>query len=330
MSKKGCLLSIVIALIILVVLAACGAICYFSATALEDYEMSSSSEISREVISQNGTDEIAIINIDGMILYQDEVGGMFTTSQASSSRVNSFLEEANQDSDVKAVILDINSPGGTVYASDLIYKKIIEVQKDGLVVVALMRDVAASGGYYIAAPADAIVASPLTITGSIGVRMDMQSLDGLYEKLGIETRTITNSDGDYKTGSGLFDEDPDGEEDRIYQEIVDNAFDRFLNAVVEGRNLNRKEVLKYADGRIMTGEQAKEYKLIDALGGLDQAVIIAEKKAGISDSTLVQYNRYDFWSEFFSYFSNAVNPTAKFFENVGDTPSLQLWYMANE
>jgi protease-4 len=212
----------------------------------------------------------------------------------------------------------------------MIYQKVKEAQENGIKVVVLMRGVAASGGYYIAAPADYIVANQLTITGSIGVVWQFQSLDGLYDKLGIEMRTITNSEGDYKTGEGLFDEDPVGEEDQIIQEIVDETFNQFIEIIVEGRGLDRNKVLEIADGRILTGQQALDKALVDELGDFTVAKERAEELSGITDATVIEYIEYDFWSMFASYFTSVVNPTASVANTLDIKPGPRLMYLYQE
>jgi protease-4 len=222
----------------------------------------------------------------------------------------------------------MDTPGGDVYASVIIYEKIKEVQQKGIPVVTLMRGTAASGGYYIAAPSNKIIAHQETITGSIGVRLDVQSVEGLYEKLGFETRTMTNSGGSYKTGEGLFDDDPNGEEDKIYQKIIDETFDRFVMVVAEGRGMEKNEVLKFADGRVFTGLQAKEVGLVDEIGGFDKAMSVAAELAGVDDPTVIRYTQKDFWSSLMGYVSVLINPTAQIAKYVDATPGVRLRYMS--
>lgn len=331
MSKKSCILIAVVVIILFLILAACGTLCVLLVNAIAKYNPNTAvSTFREETIVSGGSDKILVIPVEGEILDTENSASIFSTGIVSSSRIVSYIEEAENSTDVKAIILDINSPGGAVYAADSIHNKIVEAENQGIIVIALMRDTAASGGYYIAAPADGIVASPLTITGSIGVRLDVQSLSGLYEKLGIETRTITNSQGKYKTGEGLFDNNPNGEEDQIYQQIVNEAYDRFIEVVTTGRNLSEEEVLAIADGRVITGKQALDLKLIDALGAMDEAIVMAETKAGISDATIVKYGSNDFWSMLMGYVSNVVNPTARVLEGLEITPGPRLMYLYEE
>jgi protease-4 len=327
MSKKNCLVITVIVIIIIIILLACAGVCVLFSSAFSDYDMSSTDSSQGETIIAGGEDKIVVINVEGVIMDTESSTDIWGSSYASSNQIVKYLDYAIEDSDVKAVILSMDTPGGDVYASDIIYKKIKEVQASGVKVVSLMRGVAASGGYYISAPADKIVANSMTLTGSIGVLMQFQSMSGLYEKLGIETRVITNSEGEYKTGEGLFDDDPDGEEDKIYQEIVDETFDRFVTIVAEGRGLEKDEVLEFADGRVMTGAKALELGLIDELGDFDTALSVAEELAGITNATVIEYSEYDFWSTLISYVGNIANPTAKLMDAIDPEAGPKLRYL---
>ena len=175
-----------------------------------------------------------------------------------------------------------------------------------------------------------IIASPVTITGSIGVRADLQSLSGLYEKLGIETRTITNSGGDYKTGEGFFDDDPEGEEDQILQRIVDEYYDRFVTIVAEGRGIERDKLLEIADGRIFSGKQAQNNGLVDELGDFNVAIAAAEEEASISNATVIEYKDYDFWNMLAGYAGSIANPTASLTRLIDPTPGVKLKYLYTE
>jgi len=325
MSKKGCIVSFIVFIIVLVILVTCGAICVLFASAVGSMDTSSMSEVSSIVLKKGGDNKIAVIRIEGTIVNTNGDAGLFSSGYASAETINKYLDEAMNDSSVKAIVLDVNTPGGGVYASDEIYNKILEVQQNGKIVVSLMRDMAASGGYYVSAPSDKIIASSLTLTGSIGVRLDVQSMEGLYEKIGIESRTITNSGGDYKTGEGLFDDDPNGQEDQIYQSIVDEAFDRFVSIVADGRDMTKDEVIEIADGRVFTGLQAKEVGLVDELGNFDTAISSAEELAGISDATIIEYNELGFLSLFSSYISE-ITP-ASLMKAADVRPGLHLLYI---
>lgn len=328
MSKKSCLIIALIVVVILIILFACCGIGVLFMNALPEYDLSAFDESSQsEVVVEGGADKVVVIKVEGVIMDVESSTDIWGTTFASSQQISQYIDNAMADNSVKAIILSMDTPGGDVYATDLVYNKIKEAQASGLKIVTLMKNTAASGGYYIAAPSDQIIAHQLTITGSIGVLAQFQSLDGLYEKLGIETRTIANSGADYKTGEGLFDDDPSGEEDQIYQRIVDEAFDRFVSIVAEGRSMDRGEVLAIADGRVFTGKQAHEVGLVDELGAFEEALTAAEELAGISDATVIGYQEYDFWSMFAGYVGNMVNPTARVVDAIDTQPGLRLKYL---
>ncbi|MBU0976081.1 MAG: signal peptide peptidase SppA [Patescibacteria group bacterium] len=330
MSKKGCLVVTVIVIVIILMLSVCGIFCVLLGSSFADYDWSTTSSENSEVLYSGGEDKIAVIFVEGVIMDSSDSSDLWGSSIASSQTITENIDKALEDSSVKAIILNIDSPGGDVYASDVIYNKLKEAQTKGVKIVTLMKGTAASGGYYVAAPSDKIVANAITITGSIGVRMDFQSLAGLYEKLGIESRTITNNEGEYKTGEGLFDNNPNGEEDLIMQTIVDEAYDKFIGVIVEGRKMKLGEVQEIADGRVLTGKQAKEVGLVDILGGFDEAVEAAEKEAGITNATVISYETYDFWSMLAGYAASVTNPTAEIAKLIDPTPGAKLRYLYSE
>ncbi len=188
------------------------------------------------------------------------------------------LERFEEDGSINAVILRIDSPGGGVAASQEIYEAAKRVRQRGKFVVASMGSVAASGGYYIACAADTIMASPGTTTGSIGVIVEMMNITELLNKIGIRFEVVKS--GKYKdSGSSSR---PMTEEDRKYfQSYVDDAYQQFVGVVAEARRMEKAAALKYADGRVFTGQQALEFGLIDRLGTYQDAVALAAEVAGI-------------------------------------------------
>jgi protease-4 len=188
------------------------------------------------------------------------------------------LKEYVKDASIKAIVLRIDSPGGAVAPSQEIYsevKKAVEKKK----VVVSMGSLAASGGYYISAPASMIVANPGTLTGSIGVIMEIPNVEGLMNKIGVKTEVVKS--GEHKDMASAFRSlEPD--ERKILQDVMDNVHQQFIMAVSEGRKLRLEDVKEIADGRIFTGEQAVNYGLVDKLGTLDDTVKIAGELAGIS------------------------------------------------
>jgi protease-4 len=332
MSKKGCIVVVLVIFILGLIFALCIGACVGSVVLLSEAGnvAESSNNVDIKVIQKGGDDKIAIIKVEGIIMDVESSTDIFGSTYASSSKITKYIDNAMQDDHIKVIILDMNTPGGDVYASDIIHNKIVEAQLKGIKIVTLMRNTAASGGYYVAAPSDKIVANALTITGSIGVRLDFQSLEGLYEKLGIKTKTITNTGGKYKTGEGVFDNDPNNEEKKIFQTLVDEAFDRFVTVIAEGRHMDKSAVLKIADGRVYTGKQAKEVGLVDELGDYDTAVSVAEREAGISDPTIIQYQDNDFLSLLLGTLISIVKPEARMLSLVDTTPGPKLLYLYDE
>lgn len=203
-----------------------------------------------------------------------EVKGMIVDSSEPIRQLRHF---AKKDS-VKAVVLRIDSPGGVVGPSQEIYEEVRKLAAKKRVVVS-MGSLAASGGYYIAAPASVIYANPGTITASIGVLIKFSNLEGLFGKLGVSSTTI-------KTGSfkdaGAPDRPLSPEDRAMFQSLIDSTHEQFVKAVAEGRKLPVDEVRRIADGRVLSGEQAKALKLVDKLGNLPDAIEEAGRLAGIS------------------------------------------------
>lgn len=187
------------------------------------------------------------------------------------------LKEHLKDPSIKAIIMRIDSPGGAVAPSQEIYEEVRKAVRKKKIVVS-MGSVAASGGYYIASPATRIVANPGTLTGSIGVIMEIPNFAGLMNKLGIKSEVVKS--GRHKDIASVF-RGIKKEDREILQNVLDNVHDQFILAVAEGRKMLREDVRKIADGRIFTGEQALKVGLIDEIGNLEDAVKLAGKLSGI-------------------------------------------------
>jgi len=221
-------------------------------------------------------DKIAIVEIRGVI--------------AQSSGVIDEIHQYLEDDAVKAIILRIDSPGGGVGPSQEIHREILKV-KGKKKIVTSMGSVAASGGYYIASASDLIVANPGTITGSIGVIMEFTNIEELFRKIGI--KGVVLKSGEHKDiGSPFREMTP--EEKRIIQEVIDNVHQQFIKAVADGRKLDRSKVTQIADGRILTGEQAKELGLVDQIGNLDDAIDATAKLVGIEGKPDILYPKRKF------------------------------------
>jgi len=189
-----------------------------------------------------------------------------------------LLHEARQDDDIRAVVLRIDSPGGSVLASEQIYREVLALKRDGKPVVVSMSDVAASGGYYIAAAADQIIASPNTITGSIGVFAGIPTFSRSLAKLGINVDGIGTTP---LSGATQLDRPLSADVGRLLQITVDHAYEEFLARVAKGRGKTREAVDAIAQGRVWAGGDARQQGLVDRLGNYDDAVAEAARRAGL-------------------------------------------------
>jgi protease-4 len=204
-------------------------------------------------------------------------------------RFREELKKAAEDADVKALIVRINSPGGTVTASDIMFKELQMFKRNAKVpVVAVMMDVAASGGYYISLAADTIVAHPTTVTGSIGVIMVTVNAEGLMQKLGLAAATIKS--GERKDMGSPF-KALTSEERQIFQSVIDGLQGQFLARLVESRKLPLDTAKRIADGRVYTAQQALDLKLIDRIGYMDDVLEFTRRAIGVDQAKVVVYQR---------------------------------------
>lgn len=227
-------------------------------------------------------DEVAVISLSGPI--QSEASGLFFGGKVITPRlVREQIERARNDAGVRAVVLQIESPGGSVAACQEILEILKGLKKP---VVVSMGDVVASGGYYISAKADRIVALPGTLTGSIGVIAQVPNIAGLYDKLGIKVQVFKA--GEHKDMyAGLRELTP--EEEELMQEMTGQLYEQFLDVVAEGRHMDKERVRRLATGQLYTGQQAKALGLVDELGGLDKAIDMAAGLAGVKEPRVVYY-----------------------------------------
>ena len=241
-----------------------------------------------EVVEGNDlTNKIAIFDVEGAILDTGEQTSIL--SGASTYNHRSFLDKldmAAKDKNIKGVILRINSPGGGVLESAEVYDKIYEVKAAGKPVYVSMGSMAASGGYYISAPADKIFASNETLTGSLGVIMQGYNYEKLAEKYGVQFETIKS--GPYKDIMSPTRE-MTADERKILQTMVDNMYNEFVRVIADGRGMSEKEVRKLADGRIYDGRQAKQLQLVDEIGRLDDVVASMKKDLNVKDAQVIRY-----------------------------------------
>ncbi len=219
---------------------------------------------------------VAIVELEGIITDVDDI-----VRELKSHRENPS---------VRAVVIRINSPGGVVGPTQELHDAILKTRQAGKPVVASLGSVAASGGYYTAVACDQIYANPGTLTGSIGVIMQLANVEQLMKKVGVEYVVVKA--GAFKD-VGNMGRAMTPEERRTLQALLDDVHAQFIGAVAAGRKLDREEVVRFADGRVFSGTQAKALKMVDALGGLEDAVLAAGKLAGLpSPPTVIQPKRH--------------------------------------
>ena len=239
-------------------------------------------------ISGSGPAKVLMLDLSGVISSAEGEG--FYPAPSQVARLKEALLKASADSNVRAILLRINSPGGTVTASDMLYHELrLFKQKRNIPIVASIMDVGASGGYYVAMAADTVVAHPSSVTGSLGVIMVTMNAQGLLEKIGVQASAITS--GPRKDMGSPFRAMTD-EERTIFQNVINGLYEQFLAVIKDGRkNLSADAIRKLADGRIYSGEQAKAAGLIDGIGYLEDAVELAKREAGITDARLIVYQQ---------------------------------------
>lgn len=249
--------------------------------------------LEEEVVSGEGKDKILMMDVTGVISDREKKGPLRLSSRPSMvARIKEELTKAKEDDDIKALVLRINSPGGTVSASDIIYHEVKEFKKEkGVKVVACIMGLGTSGSYYVAAASDKIVALPTGVTGSIGVILLKVNMEGLMEKIGIQDEVVMSGD---KKDSALPFRPLSPQERELLQGIIDDFYRRFVTVVEEARPeadiKNRKEL---TDGRVFAAQQALELGLVDQLGYLEDAIELAKKEAGIREARVIVYKRPD-------------------------------------
>jgi len=243
-----------------------------------DY-LSKIKENEEEITSKN---KIAVINVEGAIMEGEAAFGV-----AGSDTIVDNIQSATQDESIKALVLRVNSPGGSVWASELITNALNEFKETGRPIVASMGDIAASGGVWVTTLSDEIFAEEDTLTGSIGVYGIVPTLDGIYDWAGIKV------DGTSSTKAGEWDERyamPEYVKNGI-QASIDHTYNKFVSKVAENRNMTYEDVLPIAGGRIWAGYKALELGLVDKIGGLDQALKSAAERAGVEDFAVKNYKK---------------------------------------
>lgn len=257
---------------------------------------------------------VAIIQVEGVI--------SDSSDNSLRTKVVKCVNKAYK-AQVKAVVLRINSPGGTVGASQELYAAFLKLREKGIPVVASMSDVAASGGVYLALAAEKIVANPGTVTGSIGVIIRSANAQALFHKVGVSAEVIKS--GAFKDILSPYRSMTE-EERALLQGMIDDAYAQFVTAVATSRNLAEEHVRTFADGRIFTGRQAKELGLVDELGGLQTAVELAGKIAGIEGTprTIEISPEKTLWQKLLGPFGKAAN---NLWEEHAELRGVPLWLM---
>jgi len=243
-----------------------------------------------KVLYGKGPNKIAVVYLSGVILEGAPEFSPFSpiSGLAGSEEFKGLLREVAKDKAVKALVIRINSPGGSVTAAEEIYQAIKELKLTGRVVVASMGDTAASGAYFVSSIADKIVAGPATLTGNIGVVAEVINVKGLYEKLGLKSEVYKS--GEFKDILNPARERTE-EEKVMLQEVLDTTYDLFVDRVSNGRGMAGEAVRQLAEGRIYSGKKAKELGLVDEIGGFGDAVETAKNLAGITEAQVVEYRR---------------------------------------
>lgn len=249
------------------------------------------STLKEKTVSGEGGDKVLMVDIQGMISNKKRTSSLgIVTGLGMVDRVREILKKAEKDDDIKGLLLRINTPGGTVTSSDIIYHEITAFKKrKNIKVYAVVVDLAASGGYYIAQAADRIIVHPTSLTGSIGVIVLKMNLRGLMDKVGVDFEVVKS--GDHKDFLSPF-RPLTPKERQVLQETIDSLHQRFVATIEENRKqLSKDEIRKLADGRIYTAQQALDFKLIDQIAYMDEAEDFIRKDLGLEEMRLVVYHR---------------------------------------
>lgn len=252
--------------------------------------------VKRNVPKDKSGNIVAIYYAAGEIVDAAQNG---TDNLIVGNKVIKDLRKLKDDDDIKAVVFRVNSPGGSAFASEQIWNAVKELKAKKPVIVS-MGDYAASGGYYISCLADTIVAEPTTLTGSIGIFGIVPNAKELTDKIGLSYDVVkTNKFADFGNLMRPFNDD----EKLLMQAMINRGYETFVGRCAEGRGMSKEAIKKIAEGRVWTGEKAKELGLVDILGGIDTAMEIATKKAGIENYTVISYPEKESW------LSNLFNDT---------------------
>lgn len=318
--SKGILFGTCLGIIILVVLA----IGYGVSQLGNVFSPEDSGTITEVVLRGEGSDKIALIRVHGVIV---QAGSADTApGTISAETMKSMLEKAGEDPTVKAVILDIDSPGGSVVPSVQIYEALANLRQTKPIVAFYSGEVAASGAVYLSMGASKIISYPETITGSIGVIAEFYDLSGLMEKYGVTSNVIKS--GAFKD-IGSPTRPMNDAERNLLQGLIDETYQEFVSVVATNRHLSEDVVRSFADGRVFSGRQAEALQLIDDLGNVDRAETLAKELAGITEAQIVEYEQPLSFGSLFSYFGTTFREPNIFelIDRRRSQPSLQLLYL---
>lgn len=251
-----------------------------------------SGPLTEQAVEGKGKAKILLTDVTGFISEREKSGRLGLRSEPSAVvRIKEELQKAESDDEISGVIIRVNSPGGTIAASDIIYHELMRFrEKKKVPVYACIMGIGTSGGYYVSSAADRIYALPTSVTGNIGVIVMTFNVEGLLEKVGVEEETFKS--GDKKDFMSLFRRSTP-EEREIMMDVIRSMHARFLGVVREGRKgaLSPAELEKVADGRIFTAEQALQAKLVDEVGYLDDAIAGMKESIGVEEARIVSYAR---------------------------------------
>ncbi|TQR18444.1 signal peptide peptidase SppA [Psychrobacillus vulpis] len=266
---------------------------------MDEFASISSSEFYETVLEEGNMDErVALLTVDGVIQDTGSASSLFGTESYNHQHFLQQLEQVKQDDTVKAIVLQVNSPGGGVVESAQIYKEIKEIQEETeKPIYVSMGSMAASGGYYISAPADKIFVNKETITGSIGVIMQSMNYGKLAEKYGVEFVTIKS--GPYKDIMSPT-RDMTEEERNMLQVMLNDSYEDFVDIIEQGRNMTEADVKKVADGRIVNGRQAIEAGLADEVGFLEDVVQAIKTDYDLENAEVFEYGYSQNFSSLFA------------------------------
>jgi protease-4 len=287
--------------------------------------------LEEKTVEGKGSSKILVLDLSGM-LSEDLPSfslGAPPPRVPLLARVREELRKAEGDDRVRALIVRINSPGGTITASDILYHELLAFKARRKVpVIAAIMDVGASGGYYAALAADTIVVNPTTITGSIGVVMVTINAQGLLEKIGVAPLAIKS--GPMKDAGSPFRALTDSER-AVFQAMIDNFYGRFVGLIVKSRKLPEDRVRALADGRVYTADEALRLGLVDRIGYLEDVVALAKERAGLDEARVIMYHRpKEYRTNIYSATpaaSTAEGTLAQFAATLGGGPRfLYLWW----